>query len=63
MSETESKELKQKIEAGVKASIAVALAEHKRLGHSIAIWRDGAVVTVAPEEIQTHPSEQSNGLK
>jgi hypothetical protein len=62
MSETETKELKQKIEAGVKAAIAVALAEHKRQGHSIAIWRDGAVVIVPPQEIKSDtPANGTNG--
>jgi hypothetical protein len=39
------------VEAGVKAGVAKALAEHKRMGRSIAIWRDGKVVILPPEEI------------
>ena len=42
------------IEAGVKEAIALALAKHKRLGESIAIWKDGKVVIVPPEEIPSN---------
>lgn len=33
-------------------AVAEALARHKALGQSIAIWRDGKVVVVPPEEIE-----------
>lgn len=45
------------IEAGVKEAVAKALERHKRLGESIAVWKDGQVVIVPPEEI---PLTQSN---
>lgn len=51
MTTAEFEEMNRKIEKGVKFSIAVALAEHKRMGRSIAIWRDGRVVIVPPDEI------------
>jgi hypothetical protein len=41
------------IETGVKEAIAKAIERHKRLGESIAIWRDGQVVIIPPEEIST----------
>ncbi|MEJ7615798.1 MAG: hypothetical protein WKF30_02220 [Pyrinomonadaceae bacterium] len=51
MTTAEKEELQRKIAKGVKFSIAMALEEHKRMGRSIAIWRDGRVVIVPPEEI------------
>ena len=34
-----------------KEAVRDALREHKRLGQSVVVWRDGKVVTVAPEDI------------
>ncbi len=33
------------------AAVRNALREHKRLGQSVAVWQDGKVVTIAPEDI------------
>ena len=41
--------LRQKISAGVKAAGASALAEHRRAGRLVAIWRNGRVCMVLPE--------------
>ena len=32
-------------------AVRKALREHKRLGQSVAVWQDGKVVTLAPEDI------------
>ena len=42
----------RKIEFGIRLAVAKALAEHKRKGQSIFIWRDGQIVEVPPEEIK-----------
>ncbi|MDX6611315.1 MAG: hypothetical protein QOD75_501 [Blastocatellia bacterium] len=44
---------KHAIELGkvLQRAINDALSTHKRLGHSIATWKDGKVVIVPPEEI------------
>ncbi len=34
-----------------KEAVRDALRQHKRLGQSVAVWQDGKVVTVAPEDI------------
>ena len=39
------------IERILQAAVQETLSVHKRLGNSIAIWRDGKVVIVPPEEI------------
>ena len=39
------------IEAGVKEAIAQAIERHRRLGQSIAVWKDGRVVVLSAEEI------------
>jgi hypothetical protein len=35
----------------LKEAVAEALAEHKRQGNSIAVWRNGKTVWIPPEEI------------
>jgi hypothetical protein len=43
------------IERVLQAAVQEALAVHKKLGHSIVVWKDGKVVTVPPEEIEVLP--------
>jgi hypothetical protein len=38
-------------EMALKEAVADAIAEHKRRGHPIAVWRDGKTVLIPPEEI------------
>jgi hypothetical protein len=40
-----------RIERAVQRAVQDALRLHKRAGNPIAIWRDGKVVWLAPEEI------------
>lgn len=40
-----------RLDSLAKEAVRDALREHKRLGQSVAVWRDGKVVTVAPENI------------
>ncbi|MBL8898528.1 MAG: hypothetical protein JNM84_12905 [Planctomycetes bacterium] len=49
MNEAERAALGRKIDAGIRASIALALEEHRRAGRTVAIWRDGRVVEILPE--------------
>ncbi|MBS0357642.1 MAG: hypothetical protein JSS53_00005 [Proteobacteria bacterium] len=42
----------KEIHLGVQLAIARTLAQHKKTGRSIAIWKDDRVVHVPPEEIQ-----------
>jgi hypothetical protein len=51
MTNAERLEFHHKVEASVDAGIALALDEHRRMGRSIVVWRDGKVVTIPPEEI------------
>ncbi|MCX5832790.1 MAG: hypothetical protein NT140_13070 [Deltaproteobacteria bacterium] len=43
--------LKVKAEMALKEAVAEAIAEHKRQGNPIAVWRNGKAVWVPPEEI------------
>jgi len=43
------------IELVLQAGVRRALSIHKRLGNPIAIWKDGKVVIVPPEEIVILP--------
>ena len=38
-------------EEALKIAVAQAIAEHKRNGHPIAVWRDRKVVIVPPDQI------------
>jgi hypothetical protein len=54
----ERDELSAKIDAGVKAAVAGALAEHRKAGRSIVISRDGQIVTLPPDQIPVDESTQ-----
>lgn len=41
------------IDEAMQRAVREALLRHKKLGNSIAVWRDGKVVIVPPEEIPT----------
>ena len=45
----------QEIERILQAAVRETLSMHKRLGNSIAVWKDGKVVIVPPEEIVISP--------
>jgi hypothetical protein len=51
MTNEQREELDRKIDAGIKAAIARAIEEHRRMGRSIVIWRDGKITTIPPEDI------------
>jgi len=55
MSDKEFSEHLEKVDAGVKAGAALALDEHRRMGRSIAIWRDGKIVILTGDEIPVLP--------
>jgi hypothetical protein len=44
--------LNARAEMALKEAVADAIAEHKRMGRSIVVWRDGKVVKIPPEEIE-----------
>ena len=48
----EQEERVGKIISAVRKAVRAAVREHKLLGNSIAIWRDGKVVVIPPEEIE-----------
>jgi hypothetical protein len=50
MSQDELETIWEKVDRGAKKGVALALEEHYRMGRSIAVWRDGKVVLLKPEE-------------
>ncbi len=40
-----------RIEKALRQAVRIALLDHKRAGNPIAVWRDGQVVWIPPEEI------------
>ncbi|MBK7256229.1 MAG: hypothetical protein IPI01_00070 [Ignavibacteriae bacterium] len=43
---------------GVKESVARALERHKKLGESVAVWKDGKVVMLKPSQIPSRSRRQ-----
>lgn len=43
--------IEQKAEIAIKKAVAGAIAEHKRMGQSIAVWDKGKVKIIPPEKI------------
>ncbi|MFH1757725.1 MAG: hypothetical protein ABH969_06735 [Pseudomonadota bacterium] len=41
-------------EEAFKKAVANAIAEHKKAGHPIAVWRDGRVVHIPADQIEMH---------
>jgi hypothetical protein len=50
---------KTRIETAVRRAVWEAIARHKRAGNPIAVWRDGKVVWLSPEEIPDSPEKSS----
>jgi hypothetical protein len=44
--------LEKLAERALKEAVAEAIAEHKRAGHSIAVWRNGKVVHIPADQIE-----------
>ncbi len=42
-----------------KEAVRNALRQHKRLGQSIVVWRNGKVVTLAPEDIPVDLTDEA----
>jgi len=45
------------VERALQRAVRHALLMHKRIGNPIAIWRDGRVVIIPPEEIVIPPDD------
>lgn len=43
-------------------AVREALLDHKRAGNPVAIWRDGKVVIVPPDEIVFEKENKTNGV-
>jgi len=52
----------QKICDGIGVAIAKALDRHRRLGESIAVWQDGKVVIVSPDQIPIPDQETTQKI-
>lgn len=51
------------VNEGVKTAIAQAIERHRRLGESIAVWRDGQVVIIPADQIPPLEPEQDSSSK
>jgi len=45
------------VENAVKEGVRQALLRHRREGNPIAVWRDGKVVWIPPDQIPVSPSD------
>ncbi|HEX6882100.1 MAG TPA: hypothetical protein VF530_01905 [Planctomycetota bacterium] len=41
----------RRVEQALRRAVRQALTRHKKLGESVAVWRDGRAVVLSPEEI------------
>jgi len=48
-----------RIQEALRLSARDAMRLHKRMGNPIAVWRDGQVVWIPPEEIQIDPEPEA----
>jgi hypothetical protein len=48
------------IEDALRRAVRHALLEHKRAGNPIAVWKDGQVVLIPPEEIEVEDNSRPN---
>ena len=44
-------------EEAFKKAVANAIAEHKKAGHSIAVWKNGKVVHIPPDQIELRETQ------
>ncbi|MBI3891240.1 MAG: hypothetical protein HY303_06890 [Candidatus Wallbacteria bacterium] len=49
------------VSEAIEEAVALAIEEHRRLGNSIAVWRDGRVVLLSPEEIPPYAGKSRSG--
>ncbi len=63
MNEQNENDLFARIDFGIKRGVAQALAEHKKSGQSISVWKDGRVVKIPPEEIQIPENYLSENIE
>ena len=50
-----------RIERAIRAAVRDALQRHKRDGDPVAVWREGRVVWLTPDQIPTAVDESSDG--
>ncbi len=55
--------LSSKIHDGVKLAIAQAIERHRKLGESIAVWREGKVITLSADQIPAMDDPRVRGQK
>jgi hypothetical protein len=48
---------KGKVETALRSAVRDALARHKKAGNPVAVWRDGKVIWLKPEEIPDPPEK------
>jgi hypothetical protein len=42
----------------MRLAVRDALREHRRLGHLVAVWRDGKTIILSPEEIEVPETDE-----
>lgn len=51
MNNKQEKKLSETINEGVQKAVIKAVDRHRKLGESVAIWKDGKTVILSPQEI------------
>ncbi len=60
MPREEQSNLGMNIDKGIKIAVAEALERHRKLGESIAVYRDGKIVILQGEEIPVNPAKRGS---
>lgn len=48
-----------RIDRAAARAIREAVRRHKLLGHSVAVWRDGSLIWIPPNEIAIEPEDEA----
>jgi len=50
------------VEEAVEKAVRNAVADHKKKGNAVAIWQNGKLVWLSPDDIPENPSKSGGGM-
>jgi hypothetical protein len=52
------REIGERIDQGIREGVAKALMEHKKAGRAIAVWKNGRVIRIPPDQIRVEEEQE-----
>lgn len=52
------REIGERIDQGIREGVAKALMEHKKAGRAIAVWKNGRVIQIPPDQIHVEEEQE-----